>query len=388
MDESATASTPTEPALPAPAPARAPPAVLPPSPLLPLPDSARLRLRRAALWTAGLALLLILGGAVGWYGWWRPLPVAVLQPSRGNAVEAVYATGIVEAVDTARVGSVIAGRIVSLAVDEGDEVHRGDLLAVLDDRQAQQRLRDAQARLALAQQEMARNEALVKGGYRSQEAVQQARKELDQAKAAVELFTRQLEDYRITSPMDGIVMKRPVEPGESVAANGVLFEIASPARLRVAADVDERDIAQVRMGAPVAVRADAFPDEAFEARVTNIRRQGDVTTRTFRIEAELPPGTKLLIGMTLDVNIVTGERANALLIPRSAVLHEAPQGGRPGAAYVYRLEGGRAERTPVVLGAEGTQSVEVRSGLGEQDEVIADPGGLAEGRRVAPASRS
>ena len=115
-----------------------------------------------------------------------------------------------------------------------------------------------------------------------------------------------------------------------------MFEISSTARLRIAAEVDERDIADVRFGAALAARADGFPGQTFQAEVTNIRRQGDTGSRTFRVEADLPTDTKLLIGMTVDVDIVTGERDHALLVPASAVGHEASQGGSPGPAYVLR----------------------------------------------------
>ena len=99
----------------------------------------------------------------------------------------------------------------------------------------------------------------------------------------------------------------------------------------------------------------------------------------------MPRDTKLLIGMTLDVNVVVAERSDALLLPSSAVLHDAPEGGRPGPAFVYRVIDGRAVRTPVVLGTEGAASTELRSGIAESDLVIDNPAtSLIDTRRVAP----
>lgn len=333
-----------------------------------------------------LAVLLLAG--IGGGAWWtllRPVPVTLVHPTRGPAVEAVYATGIVEAIDTARVGTTVSGRIETLVVDEGDRVTRGQVIARLDDREPRQRLEDARARLALAEAELARDLTLRVQGVRSQQAEQRSTEERDRAAAGVRLFERQLDDYTIESPLDGIVMKRPVEPGETVGENATLFEIASPARLRIAADVDERDIPQVRMGAEVAIRADAFPGQAFTAHVTNIRAQGDATTRTYHIEADLPAGTKLMMGMTVDTNIVVAKRDNALLVPTHAVRHDAAKGGIPGAAYVFRLEGAEARRTPITLGAEGAETAEVRTGLGDDTTLIGDPpDGLRDGEKVAP----
>jgi len=350
--------------------------------LLVLPPAASPWRRRLG-WL--LAVVLLAGaGTAAWWEFVRPPAVAIAVPWRGPAIEAVYATGVVEAVDSARVGTTVAARIVSLAAEEGDRVTAGQPIAQLDDRQAQQRLSDARARLALAEQELARDRALAAQSIRSQQQVQRSQETRDVAAAAVQIAVRQLDEFRIASPLDGIVMKRPVEPGETVAANATLFEIASPVALKIAADVDERDIARVRIGTRVAIRADAFPGRAIAATVTNMRGRGETATRTFRVEATLPPDTGLLIGMTVDVNLVVAERAAALLVPPATVRHAAPLGGRPGAAHVFRIIDGRARRTPVELGAVGPAAIEIRSGLDETAKLIADPpAGLADGDAVA-----
>jgi RND family efflux transporter MFP subunit len=339
--------------------------------------------QRRRTWLYLLLALLVAAAGTTWWAAGKPAGVAVIKPWRGPAIEAVYATGLVEATDPARVGTMVAARIVSLAVDESDRVHTGEVLAQLDDAQARQRLSDAQARLVLAEQELARDASLASRGVTSIQQLQRSVQARDTAEAAVNLAARQLDEYRITAPLDGIVMKRPVEPGETLAANATLFEIASLARLRVAAAADERDIPRVRLGAKVAIRADAFPDEAFPATVTAISAQGETTTRTFRVEAALPGDTRLMIGMTVDVNVEVAERDNALLVPTAAVRHDPPRGGQPGPAYVFRLQDGRAMRTPVETGATGPVAVEIRGGLdGTAAILAAPPDGLADGARV------
>jgi membrane fusion protein (multidrug efflux system) len=235
----------------------------------------------------------------------------------------------------------------------------------------------------LADADLVRDTELTRRSVASVQQLQRSLQARDTAKAAVLLAQRQVEDYRITAPLDGVVMKRPVEPGETLAANAILFEIAALRPLRVAAEVDERDIPRVHMGAVVAIRADAFPGQAFPAHVTAIRPQGDTTTRTFRVEATLPADTKLMIGMTVDVNIVVAEHSNALLVPAAAVRHDPPRGGQPGAAYVFRVQDGRAARTEVKLGAEGPAAVEVLDGLAADATILAaPPDTLTDGARV------
>ncbi len=340
------------------------------------------RRRQIAIAAAMIAGIAALGMGAAQI-WLRPIAVTAVHPTRGDAIQAVYATGIIEAIDFAHVGTTVPGRIVELAVDEGDTVRREQVLARIDDRQAQHRLADARARLALAEEELKRDRVLLERGFRSTQALQRTQEERDRAAANVDLAVRQLEDYTTEAPLDGVVMKRRVELGETVAANAVLFDISSTAHLRVAADVDERDIAQVRMGARVAVRAEGFPDQAFAAAVTNIRLQGDTSSRTFRVEANLPADTRLMIGMTVDTDIVTGERHDTLLVPASAIAHDPPRGGRPGAPYVLRIEAGRARKVAVETGAIGPSKVEIVSGVGEADLLVDAPSaGLNDGQAV------
>ncbi len=334
-----------------------------------------------------VTVLIIL--ALTWSAWmyFQPIAVKAVLPTRGPAIEAVYATGVIEAIDHARFGSTVAGRVTEVLVDEGDAVRKNDVVARLDDSQAVARLRDAKARLTMAEADVSRDQTLMNRGVLAIQTLERAQKERDQAAAALDLHARQLEDYVVLSPLSGTMMKRHVEPGETVAANAVLFEIDSTARKRIAAEVDERDIAGVRLGASIAAHADGFPDEVFEAKVTNIRRQGDSGSRTFRVEADLTPDTKLMIGMTADVDIVVAERENALLLPASAVAHGASVGGRPGAPYVFVVEAGRARRVNVKTGAVGAAKIEIASGLSGEDAVVIEPfDRLADGKpvRVTP----
>lgn len=335
----------------------------------------------------GLVLLavLTLGGGV-WvkYG---PVPVQVEMARTGKAVEAVYATGTVEPLDISRVGAVSAGRVVEVPVDIGDSVKSGQVLARMDDVMARQKLDDAQARLKLAQEEMARVTALQTRGFATAQALQRARAELDQAQANLEYNAKALDDLLITAPFDGYVMERNVDPGQSVGANAALFTVASTQRLRLVADVDERDIPRVHTGAEMTARAEAFPDQVFTSTVSTIKLLGDTRTRTYRVEAPLPEDTRLMAGMTVDVNIILARRDEAVLAPVQAISRDVPQGGQQGKAYVWKVEDGKARKVPVELGATGPLEVEVRSGLAAGERVIINPPGrLTEGRGVVVRS--
>ena len=362
---------------------RPPPVSTSPSPIL--SASVRPPGRRHWRWIAVVAASTVVLAGMAYAT--RPARVLAVSPSRGPAVEAVYANGVIEAINYARIEAIVSGRIVALPIDEGMTVRRGDILASLDDRQARARLADARARQKMAEADVARDQALASRGVLAAQSLERGEEERDQAAAAAELAARQLEDLTVASPLDGVVMKRDVEPGEVVAANQALFEIASTDRKRIAADVDERDIPNVRPGSRLVARADGFPDRAFEARVTNIRQQGDTSTRTFRVEADLPADTPLAIGMSVDVDIVIAERANATLVPADAMLHGPSQGGRAGPAYLFVARDAHAKRIDVELGAVGAGKAEILSGVDDADKVIVDPpAGLKDGAAVQVTS--
>ncbi|MBP2293722.1 efflux RND transporter periplasmic adaptor subunit [Azospirillum rugosum] len=373
-----TLSNPAAPGLPVPV-AERPLVPRPPVPAVPRPSLWR-RLRVPLV---VVLLAAALGAAALWWAGRAPL-VGVTGVERGPAIEAVYATGTVESLNTVRVGPPVGGRVATVLVDDGDRVTAGQRMATLDPRQLEQRLQNAEVRLRLARTEATRVETLLARGVTTVEARDKAVAERQQAEADVALARRMLDDLIVNAPIDGVVLRRQVEAGESVAANAVLFTVADPTRLRVVADVDERDIPRVHIGSRIAARAEAFPGDVFQAAVTNIRAESDSQTRTYRIEATLPPGSPLYIGMTLDVNVIVAERRDALLVPAGAVQREPPRGGRPGQAHVWTVgPDGRVKRVPVTLGAEGPARVEVTEGIGPDDRLLeAPPASLAEGDRV------
>ncbi|MDP2410732.1 MAG: efflux RND transporter periplasmic adaptor subunit [Pseudolabrys sp.] len=320
---------------------------------------------------AVVAVLLLAGAAFWWLG--QGPQVRAVAATRGTAVEIVYATGGVEPVRWARVASLIRDRIVDICVCEGQSVAKGDVLARLDDREVQAQMRELKAREVFLQREMARVTELISRNIATTQAYERAAMDLQQVQAQIMVQLEKINDFTILSPMDGIVLRRDGEIGEIAEVGQVLFRVGVPTPLQVVAEVNEEDIPRVALGQKVLFRTDAFPDRQLEGKVSEITPMGDVTAKTFRIKVALADDTPLKPGMSVEANIVTRERPNALLVPADAV-----QG-----AAVFVLDGNRVRRRAVTVGIRGTRAVEILNGLADGEQV-ASPAAtdLKDGARV------
>lgn len=320
-------------------------------------------------------VVLAIAGAAGWLAWsrWRPPAVTLVAPTRGPAIDAVYATGLVEPSLEIRVAPRAGGRLAELRVDEGDAVRPGQLLARLEDDELRASVAELQAREGFARAQHERNAKLRAAGLIAQEPVDRARSDLDAAGASLRRAREQLGYTRLVAPTAGRVIRRDGEVGEYVAVNQVLFYLAGEGPLRVAAEVDEEDVPRIREGLPVMLRTDAFPERVFDGTVAEVTPRGDPVSRSYRVRIALAGSPPLQVGMTTEANIVLERRDGALLVPAAAVVDDA----------VWLVEGGRAVKRPVRLGVRATDRVEVRGGLAAAERVIAaPPAGLREGARV------
>ena len=164
--------------------------------------------------------------------------------------------------------------------------------------------------------------------------------------------TEKIADYTIVAPMDGVVLRRDGEIGEIAEAGQILFRVGVPKPLQVVAEVNEEDIPRVALGQTVLFRTDAFPDRRLEGKVREITPMGDVAAKTYRIKIALPDDTPLKPGMSVEANIVTREKPNALLVPADAVQGNA----------VFVVDGSRVRKREVKVGIRGTRAVEMLSG--------------------------
>ena len=335
-----------------------------------------MKLRRGPL----LLLILLAGVAAALTWWrWRPVNVRVEHPHRGLAIDAVYATGTVEPSVAVPIAPRVAGRIVALHVDEGDRVRRGQVLARLEDANLRQATEQLEAQSRLARQTLERARMLLQRGLGSVADRDKALADSQAADAAVARSREELAFMTLTAPAVGLIVRRDGEIGQYIAVNQPIFhlQIATAAPLRVTAEVDEEDIAQVEVGQPVVIHADAFPDRVFDGEVSEITPAGDATTRSFRVRISLPGDTPLRVGMTADANIIVDRHTDALLVRATALVD--------GSVWIVR--DGRLARVAVRTGVRGENGVEVLGGISGQDAVVSVPAaGLREGQRARVAT--
>ncbi|HEX6974540.1 MAG TPA: efflux RND transporter periplasmic adaptor subunit, partial [Vicinamibacterales bacterium] len=297
----------------------------------------------------------------------------IVSPTRGPAVDAIYATGTVEPTVMLPIAPRVAGRLVQLNTDEGASVRKGQVLARLDDADLASSVAEYEARARFAQDQLRRTEELTKRGVSAAIELDRARAEADAADAQLRRARAQRDFTSLVAPADGTVIRRDGEIGQFIPAGQAVFYLSCCAPLRVTAEVDEEDIPRVYVGQRAVLRADALPGVNLEGAVAEVTPKGDPVARSYRVRIRLPQPGGLKVGMTVDANLIVAERANALLVPTTAV--------QDGAVWVVR--DGRLARQPVKIGVAGDARSEILDGLAPDARIVAQPGeDLNEGRRA------
>ncbi len=332
--------------------------------------------KRRHIWF-GAGIVLALALAAAWW-WVAAAPrVKAVAAKRGTAVEIVYATGGVEPVTWAKVASLVRGRIAYICHCEGRDVKKGFVLAQLDDSQARAALKELMAREDFLKREMSRVSALITKGAATTQAYERASMDLRQVEGLIAVQNEKIGEYTIVSPMDGKVLRRDGETGEIAEVGQVLFRVGVPKPLQVVAEVNEEDIPRVHVGQTTLFRTDAFPNRRLEGKVSEITPMGDYAAKTFRVKIALPDDTPLHPGMSVEANIITREKPNALLIPADALQGNA----------VFVIEGDHVRKQAVEIGIRGTREVEVLGGLKQGERVVSPaPLDLNSGARVRVVS--
>ena len=277
----------------------------------------------------------------------------IARPSKGPKVlletapishitirNSVTATGTVEPVTQVEVGTQVSGIIDKLYADYNDQVKAGQLIAEMDKVTLQAELESAQAQLASSKTEyeyQTKNYARTKTLHEKQLVsdaeydqafylYETARNAYEQSQAAMVKVKRNLGYATITSPIDGVVISRAVEEGQTVAAGfetPTLFTIANDlTQMQVVADVDEADIGQVADGQRVQFSVDAYPDDTFEGTVLQVRLEATTESNvvTYEVVIDAPnPDLKLKPGLTANVTIFTLEKDDATAVPTKAL---------------------------------------------------------------------
>jgi HlyD family secretion protein len=274
---------------------------------------------------------------------------------RGDVTQTVTATGAVSAVTTVAVGSQVSGIIARLHADFNSQVKKGDLLAELDPTPFQEKVNAARAGLVKAQVEMRntaialeRQKALKKEGLAPQADYDQAQANYDSARASVQQSAAALKQAetdlkytKIVAPIDGVVVARQYDVGQTVAASfqaPTLFTLAQDlTKMQVAADVSESDIGAIKVGQPVRFTVDAYPDRDFRGRVSQIRLNATVNQNvvTYPVIVEVA-NTDLSLRPTMTANVsVEVARARDVLRVPNAALRWKPE-AKPGASAEER----------------------------------------------------
>lgn len=389
--------------------------------------------RRGWLYALGA---IVLAGAAGFYFWSAPsaarISYTTVPAAIGNLVVEVSATGTLQPLTQVDISSELSGVVRSVAAQENQQVRKGDLLAELDTtrlvaqieraeasvKAAEAKVMDARTTLKETEQTLARTQRLSKSGMVAEQALESAQAARDRADSAVasaeanlaiaaadlKLQQADLEKSTIYAPIDGIVLTRSVDPGQTVASSlqaPVLFVIAADLRqMELQAAIDEADIGTVSPGQRARFTVDAFPERRFDAEIRDIA-YASVTTEgvvTYNARFEVDNAELLLRpGMTATVAVVTREAKDIVTVPSAAFRYRPPvtqarngwslqnlfmpRMGRPGGdrqrnvaadgtRTLYVLRNGVPEAVKVKTGSTDGEDTEIVSGIAAGDLVI------------------
>ena len=383
------------------------------------------------------AILLILSVLAGWLFFSRSPKVSykTAKVEKGSVVALISATGTVNPVTTIQVGSQVSGTILKRYVDYDSRVKKGQVIAEIDPalfqaqveqargnyQSAQASLQKAKVTLADARRTLERNKTLIAQGIVAQSDFDASQTAYDSAVAGIKaaeagvVQTRgslmqaetNLKNSVIRSPVDGVVISRSVDVGQTVAASfqtPTLFTIAQDlTKMQIETSVDEADISRARLGQPVSFTVDAYPERTFKGQVIQIRSApvtvSNVVTYVVVVQVDNKE-LKLKPGMTANVSIETGRKDDVLKIPAAALrfrpkaaddakkakpqgvgmgMGQKPGNGkvRPGAGAsqqkVYLLKEGKPAPVQISTGLSDTSSVELtEGGLKEGDELVVE----------------
>ena len=338
---------------------------------------------------------------------------------KGEIVDAITATGNINAVTTVSVGSQVSGTLQQIFVDFNSRVRKGQVIALIDPRlleasatQARASVDNAKAALDRAQvgvidteRTNRRNRELVKDGFVAQADVdasqtvweqalaqkRSAEAALQQAEGALRVAMTNLAYATIRSPVDGIVISRNVDVGQTVAASfqtPTLFSIAQDlTKMQVDTNVDESDIGRAAVGQNVTFTVDAWPEKTFTGTVTQVRNSPIVTQNvvTYNVVVRVDNRDLLLKpGMTANVSIEVKKFADVLKVPNAALRFRPTAKGAGDEGAGKRMENGKVkaagEQRVYLLGKDGkTSPVRIRTGVSNGTFTLVEEGGLKEG---------
>lgn len=310
----------------------------------------------------------------------QPVPVKMMQAQTELVEDTVTAAGTLSAHESVVLRPEIDGRIVSLSFQEGKLVKKGAIIVKLDDAEQRAALAAAEADLKLRESRFKRAEELAQKGFISEQALDEARANLDILRAQVQEVRVARERTVIRAPFTALAGLRKVSPGAYVKKGDDIVELTAVDQLNLDVSVPEVYLPQVKIGQPVTLTVDALPGQSFSGKVYAMEPVVDLATRGALVRARIPNASgKLKPGMFARVSAKLGSRPNAVVVPEQAIL---PKGGK---SFIYKVVDGKAQLTPVVLGQRTPGQVEIVSGISAGETIVVD--GLLKlkpGSAVAP----
>ncbi|MCF7220529.1 efflux RND transporter periplasmic adaptor subunit [Lysobacter sp. TLK-CK17T] len=305
------------------------------------------------------------------------VPVEVAQASH-HAISASYTgTAALEARAESQVIAKTSGVALDVMVEEGDHVRAGQQLVRLDADRARLQAAQTAAQMAKLQNNYSRARQLAEQNLISANDNDQLKYDLENARAANRLAQLELSYTNVTAPISGVVASRSIKPGNFVQINTPILRIVDVSKLEATLNVPERELATLKPGLPVRMQVDALPGRTFNGTVDRVAPVVDAGSGTFRVICAFDSDEVLQPGMFGRISIDYDQRANALVVPRNAVVDAE------GDPTLFVLRDGKAARVPVKLGYVDGEWVEVLEGVKPGDEVVtAGKSALREGTAV------
>lgn len=305
------------------------------------------------------------------------VPVEVTRAGRRSIAASYAGTAPLEARGEAQVVAKTSGIALQVYADVGQQVRAGQPLVRIDRDRAALQVAQADAQVRKLEANYRRASQLVEQKMVSVNDVDQLRFDLENARASLRLARLEQSYGTVTAPISGVVSARNIKLGNLVQINTPIFTIVDNSRLEATLNAPEREIETLKAGQAVQLNVDALPGKTFEGRIDRVSPVVDSGSGTFRVICAFDGGGLLQPGMFGRIRIEYDQRANALVIPRTALLEDG------NAPAVFTVKADKAARTALKLGYVDGEWVEVREGLRDGDAVVvAGKATLREGSAV------
>ncbi len=305
------------------------------------------------------------------------VPVEAVTVARRPIAASYTGTAPLEARGESQVVAKTSGVALQVMAEVGQEVRAGQVLVRLDSARATLQAAQSEAQLRKLEANYNRSRQLFAQQLLSANDLDQLKFDLENARAVNRMAHLELSYANVVAPISGVIAERTIKPGNFVQLNSAVFRIVDTSRLEATLNVPERELATLKPGLPVQLMVDALPGRPFQGRVDRVAPVVDAGSGTFRVICAFEGGGLLQPGMFARVKIDYDQRADALVIPRTALLDDESD------PAVFVVRGGKAARAAVKLGYFDGQWVEVRGGLKAGDRVVtAGKVALREGTEV------